>query len=154
MKRKHQRMAILATGGLGLAFAVALVLLAFEDNVVFFLSPTDLVETEVTPDRRLRVGGLVEKGSVIKVGDGATVEFRVTDLKHTVPVRFRGLLPDLFREGQGIVAEGHFRDRVFVASEVLAKHDETYMPAEVADALKKSGNWQGGEPAPTTGKKL
>ena len=146
-------MAILATGGLGLAIAAALVLAAFEDNIVFFLSPTDLVEQQITPDRRLRVGGLVEKGSVKKASDGVTVQFKVTDLKHTVAVQFRGLLPDLFREGQGIVAEGHYKNSVFVASEVLAKHDETYLPAEVADALKKSGQWQGGEPLPETGPK-
>ena len=150
MKRKHKRMMILGLGGLGLAAAAALVLLAFEDNIVFFLSPTDLVERQITQDRRLRVGGLVEKGSVMKTADGVTIEFKVTDLKHTIPVRFRGILPDLFREGQGLVAEGHFRDPVFVASEVLAKLDETYLPTEVADALKKSGKWKGGQPLPDT----
>ena len=145
MKPKHQRMAILAAGGVALAIAAALILTAFEDNIVFFHSPTDLVEKDIPPERRLRVGGLVEKGSVSKASDGVTVQFKVTDLKHTVAVRYRGILPDLFREGQGIVAEGRYRSNVFEASEVLAKHDETYLPAEVADALKKSGQWKGPE---------
>lgn len=147
MKPKHQRMAIIGLAGIGLLAAAALILTAFEDNIVFFQSPTDLVEKEIPPERRLRVGGLVEEGSVKKAADGVTMQFRVTDLKNTVNVSYRGILPDLFREGQGIVAEGRFSDKVFQASEVLAKHDETYLPAEVADALKKSGQWKGGEGA-------
>jgi cytochrome c-type biogenesis protein CcmE len=96
---------------------------------------------QVPPDQRIRIGGLVEGGSVVK--DGENVSFAVTDMAHTIKVQYRGLLPDLFREGQGIVAEGHMNAAgVFVASEVLAKHDENYMPREVADALKKSGHWQ------------
>ena len=92
------------------------------------------------PGLRLRVGGLVQEGSVVKQGN--EVRFVVTDLAHTVPVTFRGILPDLFREGQGVIAEGHFKDGVFAANEVLAKHDEKYMPPEVVDALKKSGEWK------------
>jgi cytochrome c-type biogenesis protein CcmE len=142
MKPKHQRLALISLGFLLLAGATALVLTAFQENLVFFRSPTDLKTKEIAPERRLRVGGLVEKGSLRK--EGAVVRFTVTDLANSVQVRFRGILPDLFREGQGVVAEGHFKDGVFVATEVLAKHDETYMPAEVADAIKKSGQWKGG----------
>jgi len=140
VKPKHQRLALLGIGALVLASAAALVLTAFEDNLVFFHSPTDLATKAPAPGLRLRVGGLVEQGSVIK--NGNDILFKVTDLSNTVTVVYRGLLPDLFREGQGIVAEGQFRDGVFMASEVLAKHDETYMPPEVADALKKAGQWK------------
>ena len=99
----------------------------------------------IPPNRRLRIGGLVENGSVGREGDGLTIIFRVTDTVKVVPIRFRGLLPDLFREGQGIVAEGSMApDGTFVATEVLAKHDENYMPKEVAEALKQAGQWQGG----------
>jgi cytochrome c-type biogenesis protein CcmE len=130
------------------ATAAALVLMAFEENIVFFYSPTELArkmeQQPIPPDRRLRIGGLVEEGSVSRDKDGITILFRVTDTVEVVPVRFRGLLPDLFREGQGIVAEGSMAmDGSFVATEVLAKHDETYMPKEVADALKEAGQWQG-----------
>ena len=130
------------------ATAAALVLMAFEENIVFFYSPTELArkmeQQPIPPDRRLRIGGLVEEGSVSRDKDGITILFRVTDTVEVVPVRFRGLLPDLFREGQGIVAEGRMAmDGSFVATEVLAKHDETYMPKEVADALKEAGQWQG-----------
>ena len=130
------------------ATAAALVLMAFEENIVFFYSPTELArkmeQQPIPPDRRLRIGGLVEEGSVSRDKDGITILFRVTDTVEVGPVRFRGLLPDLFREGQGIVAEGSMAmDGSFVATEVLAKHDETYMPKEVADALKEAGQWQG-----------
>ena len=144
MKRKHQRMTLLGAGGLAVAAAAALVLTAFEDNIVFFHSPTELSERNFAPTQRLRIGGLVEAGSVAKAADGVSVSFTVTDTAKSVPVTFRGILPDLFREGQGIVAEGHLREGVFVATEVLAKHDETYMPPEVAEAIKKSGQWKGG----------
>jgi cytochrome c-type biogenesis protein CcmE len=126
-----------------LGTAAALVLTAFEDNLVFFFSPTDLKAKSVAPEQRIRVGGLVEEGSIEKSADGLVVNFRVTDLQNVVPVTFKGVLPDLFREGQGVVAEGRFVHGTFNASEVLAKHDETYMPKEVADALKKSGKWKG-----------
>jgi cytochrome c-type biogenesis protein CcmE len=119
------------------------VLSALSDNLVFFYSPTQVAEKHPGPDRRLRIGGLVEQGSVKK--DGQEVRFIVTDLKQTVPVVYRGLLPDLFREGQGVIAEGTLgADGVFTAREVLAKHDEKYMPPEVAKALKESGRWQEG----------
>lgn len=117
-------------------------LTAFEENIVFFFSPTDIVEQQKGgDDRRFRLGGLVEEGSVDRSG-GETIAFRVTDISNVVPVQFTGILPDLFREGQGIVAEGKLVDGIFVADEVLAKHDEEYMPPEVADALKKSGQWK------------
>ena len=144
MKRKHQRMTLLGAGGLAVAAAAALVLTAFEDNIVFFHSPSELSERNFAPTQRLRIGGLVEAGSVAKAADGVSVSFTVTDTAKSVPVTFKGILPDLFREGQGIVAEGHLREGVFVATDVLAKHDETYMPPEVAEAIKKSGQWKGG----------
>ncbi len=144
MKRKHKRLTFVALGLLLLGIAVALVLNAFEDSIVFFFSPTEVLakQGELTPERRLRLGGLVEEGSVGKADGGAVTTFRVTDLATAVPVVYRGILPDLFREGQGIVAEGTWQNGVFRASEVLAKHDENYMPPEVAEALKKSGQWQ------------
>jgi cytochrome c-type biogenesis protein CcmE len=135
---------MVAAGMALLAAAAALVLTAFEDSLVFFYSPTELQAKELPPGRTIRIGGLVEEGSVRRGGtDGLAVTFRITDLQSVVPVRYEGILPDLFREGQGVVAEGTFRqDGTFVATEILAKHDETYMPPEVADALKKSGQWQ------------
>ena len=118
-------------------------LTAFEDNIVFFYSPTDIATKDLSTDRRIRIGGIVVDESVKKKADGVTFEFQVTDVENTVQVSYRGILPDLFREGQGIVAGGKLdTGGVFVADEVLAKHDENYMPAEVADALKKSGHWR------------
>ena len=146
MKPKHRRMILLACAGLVLAGAATLVMTALQDNIVFFRSPSDVVEKKFTAGRRFRIGGLVEAGSVKRLPDGVTVEFKVTDLKNTVRIAYKGLLPDLFREGQGIVAQGKLRpDGVFQASEVLAKHDENYMPAEVAGALKKAGRWREGQ---------
>jgi cytochrome c-type biogenesis protein CcmE len=128
-----------------LGVAAFLVLSAFSDNLVFFYSPTDLKTKPVPFERQLRIGGLVEENSVKREADGKTVDFRVTDGNSTVAVSFAGSLPDLFREGQGVVAEGVLRrDGSFLASNVLAKHDEKYMPPEVAEALKKSGHWQEG----------
>ena len=145
VKRKHKRLWILISALAALAAVAALVLVAFEENIVFFYMPSDIVEKRPPVERRLRLGGLVEDGSLVRAGDGVTVSFRVTDLAHTVPVVFRGLLPDLFREGQGVVVQGRMDgDGVLRASEVLAKHDENYMPKEVADALKAQGQWQGG----------
>jgi cytochrome c-type biogenesis protein CcmE len=143
MKRKHRRLALVLASLAALGAAVALILVAFEDNIVFFHSPTDLSEKNFRADQRLRLGGLVEKGTVAKSADGLTITFKITDLANSVPVSFKGILPDLFREGQGVVAEGHYREGKFVASEILAKHDETYMPREVADALRNSGQWRG-----------
>lgn len=137
-------MTLLGAGGLAVAAAAALVLTAFEGNIVFFHSPSELSERNFSPTQRLRIGGLVEAGSVAKAADGVSVSFTVTDTAKSMPVTFEGILPDLFREGQGIVAEGHLHEGVFVATEVLAKHDETYMPPEVAEAIKKSGRWKGG----------
>lgn len=142
MKRKHKRLTFVVVALCLLGGAAGLVLTAFEENIVFFFSPTDIAEKKAVEDRRFRLGGLVEEGSVDRSG-GETIAFRVTDISNAVSVRYTGILPDLFREGQGIVAEGRLVDGVFVADEVLAKHDETYMPPEVADALKKSGQWQG-----------
>ncbi|MDA1088972.1 MAG: cytochrome c maturation protein CcmE [Proteobacteria bacterium] len=141
MKRKHKRLTFVAIALTLLGAATALVLSAYEDSIVFFYSPTDLAEKKIADGRRVRLGGLVEEGSVKKAGDAITL-FRVTDLTTTVAVSYKGLLPDLFREGQGVVAEGRLKAGVFNAEDVLAKHDETYMPPEVADALKKSGKWQ------------
>jgi cytochrome c-type biogenesis protein CcmE len=140
VKPKHQRLALLSLGILLLGGAAALVLTAFEDNLVFFHTPSQLAAKAPAPGLRLRIGGLVEEGSVVK--QGHDVRFKVTDRAASVPVTYRGILPDLFREGQGVVAEGHFKDGVFAASDVLAKHDENYMPPEVVEALKQSGEWK------------
>jgi cytochrome c-type biogenesis protein CcmE len=143
VKRKTKRLYLIGAGMLALFAAAALVLTAFEDSLVFFYSPSDLVAQQAPPGRAVRIGGLVEEDSVTRSGDGLAVSFRVTDLSNSVPVTYSGILPDLFREGQGVVAEGALgSDGVFVAREVLAKHDETYMPPEVAEALKKSGQWR------------
>ena len=144
MTPKRKRLSMVLVGLCMLGVSAALTLTAFEDNLVFFYSPTDLTEKPVGPNQRIRIGGLVEADSVEKSDDGLSVSFRVTDLRQVIPVTFSGALPDLFREGQGIVAEGRLVAGTFQASEVLAKHDETYMPPEVADALKKSGQWKGG----------
>lgn len=142
MTRKQRRL-VLVGAALGVvALAVALVLGALEDSIVFFNSPTDVVEKNLKPGMRMRIGGLVKEGSVWR-GERLAVRFEVTDGKSTLPVAYQGLLPDLFREGQGIVAEGALDSAgTFRADSVLAKHDETYMPKEVADALKKQGHWK------------
>jgi len=142
--RKRQRMYIIMAALLAVGAAAALALTAFEDSVVFFFSPTEIAEkSPIDPDQRLRVGGLVEEGSLKKLGGGETVTFTVTDMANSVTISYTGILPDLFREGQGVVAEGHMgSEGQFIASEVLAKHDENYMPPEVADSLKKSGYWE------------
>jgi cytochrome c-type biogenesis protein CcmE len=141
MKRKHKRLTFVMVALVLLGIAAGLILNAFEDNIVFFYSPTEIKAKQLKPDQRLRLGGLVEDGSMDKQGGGITV-FRVTDTANSISVSYKGILPDLFREGQGVIAEGHLKDGVFVAAEVLAKHDENYMPPEVADALKKSGQWK------------
>ncbi|MCF8469959.1 MAG: cytochrome c maturation protein CcmE [Parvibaculum sp.] len=143
MTRKQRRAAFIVTGIAILALAVGLVLYAMTDSIVYFYSPSDVVERGVEPGQRIRLGGLVEDGSLEKLGD-ATVRFAVTDFAETISVTYRGVLPDLFRENQGVVAEGRLAaDGSFVADKVLAKHDEYYMPPEVSDALKRTGNWQG-----------
>ena len=126
-----------------LALAVGLVLFALRDSIVFFHTPSDVIEKKLGAGQRFRLGGLVEKGSV-KKGDGGEVGFAVTDSKNVVKVTYKGVLPDLFREGQGVVTEGRLDSAgLFTADSVLAKHDENYMPAEVAKALKEQGVWQG-----------
>jgi len=148
MTRKRKRLLVVLLGLGMLGIASALVLFAFNDNLVFFMSPSDLASKGAPETRRLRLGGLVETGSVAREADGCTIDFRVTDGNSAVPVVFSGLLPDLFREGQGVVVEGALgRNGVFNADTVLAKHDERYMPPEVADALKKAGHWQGEHPS-------
>ncbi|MGE5515510.1 MAG: cytochrome c maturation protein CcmE [Bacteroidota bacterium] len=146
MTRKQRRLYFVVLGVLAVGAAAALVLTALRQDIVFFFSPSEIVEAKVpTEGRRIRLGGLVETGSVAKTG--AEVRFTITDGVHGVPVLFTGLLPDLFREGQGVVTEGRMgKDGLFLASEVLAKHDENYMPKEVAESLKKSGHWQGENP--------
>jgi cytochrome c-type biogenesis protein CcmE len=147
--RKRRRLWIVLLAGLGLGSATALTLTAFQDNLVFFHSPSDIVAKPPPPGRAVRIGGLVEAGSVLRAEGTPDVTFRVTDGAHVLRVKYRGVLPDLFREGQGVVANGAMgTDGVFLAREVLARHDETYMPPEVADALKRSGHWKEGEPPP------
>jgi cytochrome c-type biogenesis protein CcmE len=140
---------LLLVCGLGLGSAAALTLMAFSDNLVFFVTPSDLAKANPN-SRSVRLGGLVEQGTLQRsTGGQPTAQFRVTDGAASVPVTYRGLLPDLFREGQGVVALGAMQpDGTFKASEVLAKHDENYMPKEVAEALKKSGRWNPAEGAP------
>jgi cytochrome c-type biogenesis protein CcmE len=145
MTRKRRRL-IAVLAGLGmLALATGLVLIAFSDNLVFFYSPSDLATKSIPDGRRLRIGGLVENASVIREADGKTISFRITDGSRAVPVIYAGVVPDLFREGQGVVIEGRLDAKGMVrADSVLAKHDENYMPREVVDALKQSGHWQEG----------
>ena len=139
MKPRHKRIALIVAGLAILGIAVTLVLSAFRSNLVFFFTPTQVVEHEAPQGRNFRIGGLVEKGSVKRQPDGVTVRFVVTDTAKSVPVTFRGILPDLFKEGKGVVAQGKLgADGVFAASEVLAKHDENYMPPEAADAVERA----------------
>jgi cytochrome c-type biogenesis protein CcmE len=142
MTRQRQRLGLLVLGMAALGGAVALVLTAFSSNLVFFYSPSELAAHRPAPGGQLRIGGLVEAGSLTRRADGG-VAFRVTDGKTDLAIAYRGILPDLFREGQGVVVEGALRpDGVFAAATVLAKHDERYMPREVVEALKKTGHWQ------------
>lgn len=153
MTRKRRRLLVLGVALGLLGASTALVLSAFQDSLVFFYSPSDVLAKGPPGDRSFRLGGLVEPASVARSADGRQVTFRVTDGANAIAVAYRGILPDLFREGQGVVTEGRMlADGRFEAREVLAKHDETYMPREVADALKKSGHWKEGEPAPVGGR--
>lgn len=136
--KKKRRIQIIGLALVSMAVAVGLIGYAFQDGINFFRSPTQVVEQPPAPTERFRIGGLVEEGSVVR-GQGETVSFRVTDTNATVEVRFTGILPDLFSEGQGMVGTGRYINGVFEASEILAKHDETYMPREVMDALKEQG---------------
>jgi cytochrome c-type biogenesis protein CcmE len=143
--RKRQRLALVLLVLLLVGGATGLVLAALQDKVAFFVSPSDVATRQLDPGKRFRLGGLVVDGSVRREGDGY-VRFAVTDTAHQIEVVYHGILPDLFRDGQGVVTQGALRpDGTFEAAEVLAKHDENYMPREVADALKQSGYWKDGE---------
>ena len=143
MTRKRRRLYILLLFMVGIGTAAALTLTAFRDNLVFFYSPTEIVEKNAPRDRNMRVGGLVEVGSVERTPGTTEVRFKVTDLQTNLMIVYAGTWPDLFREGQGVIAQGQLgADGVFRAREVLAKHDENYMPPEVAESLKRSGRWQ------------
>jgi Cytochrome c-type biogenesis protein CcmE len=140
MKPRHKRIAWIVLGLAIIGIAVGLVLKAFQSNLVFFFTPTQVAANEAPQGKPFRIGGLVTEGSVIRNKDGLTVRFDVTDTAKTIPVAFTGILPDLFKEGKGVVAQGKLGpDGVFRATEVLAKHDENYMPPEAAEALKKAG---------------
>jgi len=142
MTRKQRRLTLIGAGLGVLALAAGLVLFALKDSIVFFNSPTDVVEKKIAPGSRLRLGGLVKPGSLVR-GDNLSIRFEVTDGNTSLPVSYTGILPDLFREGQGVVTEGTLiAAGQFKADSVLAKHDEAYMPKEVADALKKQGHWK------------
>ncbi len=139
MKPRHKRLALIATGVAVLGVAAALVLSAFQENLVFFYSPTQVANREAPQGKAFRIGGLVEQGSVKRAGDGLTVSFNVTDTAKVIAVSYTGILPDLFKEGKGVVAQGKLGpDGVFRANEVLAKHDENYMPPEAAHALEQA----------------
>jgi cytochrome c-type biogenesis protein CcmE len=143
MTRKQRRSVLIGTSLAVLAAAVGLVLYAMRDSIVFFYTPSEVAKMEIAPGQRFRLGGLVDKGSVVR-GEGTSVRFVITDMTKTLPVTYEGVLPDLFREEQGVVAEGMLAaDGVFHADSVLAKHDENYMPPEVAKKLKEQGVWKG-----------
>lgn len=136
--KKQRRIQIIVVAFVALALSVGLIGYAFKDGINFFKSPTEVTENPPKPNETFRLGGLVEAGSLVR-GEGDTITFRVTDGGATVPVTFTGILPDLFGENQGMIGTGVLRDGVFVAEEILAKHDESYMPKEVVDALKRQG---------------
>jgi len=139
MKRRHKRIGIILVGLAGLSLAAFLVAGAFRQNLVFFFSPTQVAAKEAPVDRTFRIGGLVEDGTLKRDGDGLTVRFTVTDTATSIPVVYKGILPDLFKEGRGCVAQGKIGpDGVFQAEQVLAKHDENYMPPEAGEAIDKA----------------
>jgi cytochrome c-type biogenesis protein CcmE len=146
--RKQRRLLTISSAVAAFGLALGLVLFALRDNIVFFYGPSELAQKPPMAGQRLRIGGLVKQGSLVRQG-GETVRFAVTDTKQEIEVIYTGVLPDLFREGQGVVAEGAIgQDRIFHADTILAKHDERYMPKDVADALKKQGVWrEGGQAA-------
>ena len=151
MKAKHKRLFFVGFGLALLGGAVALALVALQDTVTFFFTPSQAAERSIAAGQRVRLGGLVEEKSIRKLADGVTTEFRVTDRAKAVIVRYKGVLPDLFREGQGVVVQGAFEaDHSFTATTVLAKHDENYMPKELAEELKKQGLWQHDKSQPAT----
>ena len=142
--KKQRRIQIIALAAAALIMSTALIGYAMRDGINYFRSPTQVVSEEPDTSEVFRIGGLVEDGSLTR-GQGETVTFRVTDTAASVPVSYTGVLPDLFAEGQGMIALGRMQEGTFMATEVLAKHDETYMPREVAEALKERGEWKGGE---------
>ncbi len=145
MTRKQRRLTMIGIAGLILSLATILVLIALEDQIVFFQTPSDVVAKSISDGKRFRLGGLVKENSIQSLKDGQVL-FEVTDTVHTITVSHFGILPDLFREGQGVVTEGILQTNgIFKADTVLAKHDENYMPKEVADALKEQGVWKGNE---------
>ncbi len=147
MRRRDRRFILIGVAGLTLVLAAALILTALSQRITYFYGPSDLVALDAPPEGAVRLGGLVEEGSVVR-GQGLAVRFSVTDNAASVPVTFEGTLPDLFSERQGVVIEGTMgQDGVFEAHEVLAKHDETYMPREVVEALQRSGEWRGPIPS-------
>lgn len=148
MTRRQRRLTLIGLSLAVLGLAAGLVLYALSGSITLFHSPTDVMEKNLQPGQRFRLGGLVEAGSVRR-GETMQVRFSVTDGRTSIPVSYRGVLPDLFREGQGVVTEGVLEPGgQFRADSVLARHDETYMPKEVADSLKRQGHWRPGEPAP------
>jgi cytochrome c-type biogenesis protein CcmE len=156
MTRKQRRLVLIGGAFAVLTLAVALILNAMRDSIVFFSTPSEVATKNIGAGKRFRLGGMVRPGSIVR-GDNLLVKFEVTDGGRTIPVTYQGMLPDLFREGQGVVTEGRLDGAgVFAADTVLAKHDETYMPKDVADALKKQGHWKDdyakGAPAATQGK--
>ncbi len=139
MKARHKRFVLVGVGIAGLALSAGLVLSAFQKNLVFFFTPTQVAANEAPQGKSFRIGGLVEKGSLKRAADGLTVEFVVTDTAKSIPVRYRGILPDLFKEGKGVVTQGKLApDGTFQAEEVLAKHDENYMPPAAQDAVNQA----------------
>jgi len=153
MKPRHKKFVAIAAGVAGLGLAAGLVLSAFQKNLVFFFTPTQVAANEAPVGRSFRIGGLVETGSVKREPDGVTVRFTVTDTAHRMPVEYRGPLPDLFKEGKGVVAQGKLTESgMFQASEVLAKHDENYMPPEAAEAVKKAHGQQSTDTLAAPGK--
>lgn len=143
MKPKHQRLIFVSISVIFLCVAVLMIMRAFRENLVFFYSPSDLAQQQLAPSQRIRIGGLVKTGSVSR-GDNQAIQFIISDGAQEVQVHYTGLLPNLFREEQGVIAEGYMQaNGIFQARTILAKHDENYMPKEVVDALKKSGQWKG-----------
>jgi cytochrome c-type biogenesis protein CcmE len=142
MTRKQRRLILIGSSLGVLAFAVALILTSLRESIVFFNSPTDIADNKAAPGKRVRLGGMVKMGSVAR-GDNMQIRFEVTDGNKDIPVDYRGIVPDLFREGQGVIAEGHIEPGgTFKAETVLAKHDENYMPREIVETLKRQGHWQ------------
>ena len=143
MKSRHKKLVVIGLGVAGLGLIAALVLNAFQSNLVFFFTPTQIAQGEAPVGRAFRIGGLVEAGSVVRQPDGINVRFVVTDTAQSIPVVYQGILPDLFKEGKGVVAEGKLgADGLFTATQVLAKHDENYLPPEAAHALEQAQNAQ------------